>query len=188
MTATCSAPSVDPLLASCVRPATQPMSHGGREFTPAQLALVGAAIDAGLHYDRDVLAASREPWRALLPVVDTCLTANNGRPWVDAPPERAAANAQLAGYEEVLKSCRRGAWALIRGTSARDPARATWRAVIAIGEGAVFWPSITHLGREPRHEDLVELMVAMDIYLAYGAEVDRRKREVQLLAAATGQA
>jgi len=146
--------------------------HDNRLFTRQQLAIAGAALDAGVFYQTAFAECCLNAWNAAHPhASQLCLTVDaEGQPsWTEHTRERREA------MESELKSAPRGTWALL-GRSYRNSSGngITYAAFIADGMGDVHEPHTSDLLGEPPYQTLYDRMVTMEIYLARRAEERRR--------------
>lgn len=166
-------PSVDPIPA-------EGFSHGGRHFTAAELAVVGAAIDAGIFYTDDLKDFCRSEWEALHPATDRCLTATGDLPYQLLNDHEYAGRREAArALEASVAAAARGTWGLLRHDWADgDHQGVTYTMFIAVGSGSAYGVqtgAIHHAGRVPGYEDAIQQMVGYEIYLADIAEKRRRE-------------
>ncbi|OGU22797.1 MAG: hypothetical protein A2580_11730 [Hydrogenophilales bacterium RIFOXYD1_FULL_62_11] len=169
-------------------PATEPYQHGGRTWTPAELAIIGRALDAGIFYQDAFEEACCADWVALHPHVGTSITAQGTRAWIDGPEDFQQRRALFEELKAELSGAPRGTWALVRTSRPRSgelPEHITWMAILADGIGGTQEPQTSHLrGAEPTHQMMMESMTGMDIYCARRAEEERREwvRNEELIA------
>lgn len=166
-------PSVDPIPA-------EGFSDGGRHFTAAELAVVGAAIDAGIFYTDVLKEFCRTEWEALHPATDRCLTATGDLPYQLLNDHEYAGRREIArALEAAVAAAPRGTWGLLRHDWAfGDRKGVTYTMFIADGSGSAYGVqtgAIHHAGRVPGYEDAIQQMVGYEIYLANIAEKRRRE-------------
>ena len=168
-------------------PAVEPIpadgfSHGGRQFTAQQLAIVGQAIDAGVFYTDDLKAYCRPAWEAAHPATDQCLTVSSDGNYrrldgMEHAQRREAANA----LRDAIAAAPRGTWGLLRFDWTADAGHSgvTYTMFISDGQGnacSVQTGGIHHSGRVPAYADAIADMVGYEIYLADAAEKARREQ------------
>lgn len=153
-------------------------AHEGSTWFPEQLAIVGAALNAGLYYDDDIQSACVGAWRDTHPAQDTCLTLNGDKVWIDASDELGARRAMREGFEEKLKVASRGTWFAYRHVTPAHGDRqehASWHASIADGNGGVHAVQGSRLRAGITFGLLEADLIRMEIYLACRAEQFRRE-------------
>lgn len=149
-------------------------AHGGKVFSRSELAIVGAALNAKLFYTEEFEAACRQAWMDAHPVVDTCITANHGVNWEQAPDSPLQRKPRLEALEAELASAPRGTWALLRYQCQSEGRPATaYTALIATGGGVHRWGQ-SYRAVEPTHDQVVQACVGREIYDARRAEEHRR--------------
>lgn len=147
----------------------------GRSFTRVQLAIVGAALNAGVFYQEAIRDACRDAWAAAHPVLETCLTRGNDQNWQVAVDDFQERRVQIQRLEAQLASAPRGTWVLLRREWQRGDGETfvEWIVRMASGVGVESMQT-NHLKQEPTHRQMVEAMEGYEIYLARKAEEDRR--------------
>lgn len=166
-------------------PSVQPIPEQGftydnRHFTAAQLAIVGAAIDAGVFYTDDLKAYCRDAWQALHPAVDVCLTASDAGnakrlEGMDQAQRREASNA----LREAVAAAPRGTWGLLRldWKTADWHSGVTYTMFISDGQGHAHPVHNRFNGRDPNYYDALASMVGYEIYVCDSAEKARREQD-----------
>ncbi len=155
-------------------------SHQGHHFSAADLAIVGAAIDAGVFYTDDLKAYCNDAWVTAHPAIDHCVTRSGDTDYELLTGEFAERNARVKQLRETLQAAPRGTWGLLRydWTGTDGNAGVSYTMFIADGMGGtkdVQTGPIHHAGRVPAYEDAIQSMVGYEIYLADHAEKDRRE-------------
>lgn len=161
-----------------VEPPLFSFSHGGRSWFPEQLAIVGAALNAGLFYEDDIQAVCRQHWLDAHPAHDQCLTLSEGSHWLDAPKSFEARQVLRTKYEDMLKAAPRGTWYAYRQVTPAhgdQPEHVQWHASIAAGNGHVHMVQGARLRSGVTFQLLQDDMVRMEVYGARQAEQFRRE-------------
>lgn len=151
---------------------SETVTHHGRTLTPAQLAIVAAAIDAGVFYTEQMRVRCAPEWRALLPCSPRAITGTPEAPWVPFAGVGDGWRTQREALSAQLRELPRGAHAII--LREREDGFRTWYALIHDGAGYVHEPSLPSSKGLPQPGDLVDDMIGMEIYLATQAECERR--------------
>lgn len=151
---------------------------GGRDWYPEQLAIVGAAMNAGVFYDDDMQAVCRQPWIDAHPAQDVCLTRSTERCWIDVADDFSARRAMRETFDAQLKAGARGTWYAYRHARPADedrPEHVSWHAAMADGAGGVHVVQSARLRDGVSFERVMEDMVRMEIYEAKHVEKHRRE-------------
>jgi len=160
---------------------TGPVRHEGRDFSPTALAIVGAAIDAGLFYVDDIKSHCSQRWQNEYPLTDVCLTATGEATYVMAPESYEDRRAQGGNIKAQLGTSPRGTWALIRQDWQREDGYSgtTWTLLISVGNGEVHAAQANPIWQNEKRiagfKDAVDCLVGMEIYRATNAERARRE-------------
>lgn len=156
-------------------PATEPVTDFGRTLPPAALNIAGAALDAGIFYQREFAAACVGPWAEAFPARDRSITPGEGGcGYLEVPQDIPGERALREQVCQQLAGQPRGTWALLRRPWGDDPSRATWTAVMSAGDGDVATPDLSGMPGQPTFERVLERMVDSEIYTARVHEQKRR--------------
>jgi hypothetical protein len=157
-------------------PATDPIDRGLHRIPVAALHIAGAALDAGVFYQEEFVRHTSSAWAQAFPVFPKCITEQpDGRQYVDAiDADYPAQKAQFQALKELLRSERRGAWALLRRPWRDDPTRCSWSVALSAGDGEVVSPDLSGIVGQPTPEEFIARAVAYEVYIARDAETKRR--------------
>lgn len=158
------------------------VTHQGHRFTAADLAIVGAAIDAGVFYTSDLKEYCNDAWERTHPAVEHCLTRTGDRNFESMTgSDHAVRSARVKHLREALQVAPRGTWGMLhyQWEGSDGHKGDSYTMFIADGKGGakdVQTGPIVHAGRVPTYEDAIQSMVGYEIYLADRAEKDRREQ------------
>jgi hypothetical protein len=168
-------PSVEPIPAEGVM-------HQGHHFTAAELAIVGAAIDAGVFYTSDLKEYCNGAWERAHPAVEHCLTRTGNQNFESMTgSDNGVRSARVKHLRETIQAAPRGTWGMLhyQWEGSDGHKGDSYTLFIADGQGGakdVQTGPIVHAGRLPTYEDAIQSMVGYEIYLADRAEKDRREQ------------
>lgn len=160
------------------QPAIEPFSFEGKSYSPEILALMGKAIDAGLFYTDDIIAAVANQWSELFPSIENNLTAANGVTWQALTGELGENNGAIKAMEARLAEAPRGTWALFRRDWNNGERTGTsWQVRISDGQGGCYAPHTGSAEGLPTYANALRKLEAKEIYDAKLAETQRRERD-----------
>lgn len=165
-------------------PATESFDHSNRTFTPTQLNIIGAALNAGVFYQDAMRDHCRDAWMAECPAVDVRLTGDDGSGYELLPTDFLPKRDRINEVRKAVGESPRGTWALLGNPWTHDDGRQMRRLemYMSVGDGEAYSVQCNRFSDAakslPGYKEALEEMIDMDIYLARQAETERFARSM----------